>query len=357
MTGANDKLYGGLGRGLLRGADFVLPGHNTFGLEQLANEQDPSKTGTAQFTTAGKVGEKFGSVEKGVVDLATLSLGGGAAEQAAIKVPQFASVLEKLQAGGKVSQLAAKMIGALPGSFAGTGISSLQTAGKGDKQNLGKDAAIGTAIDLGLPILGSGFKGLKNLFKSGADDAVSHGIIKDLIDEVDPVKIEKALGIDKEMATYLANETNPETVKEILQSLALDPNFKLSDDVIKRLEEEGVTAVKQDANALYEAQYNNGTITARSQQALDANVNHELGHAIWEERLTPEEKALFDGSGAASKEAVGRAGYTQADINSEDFSDYLNKAFSGKINEVPENVRAVIAKYAKTACMLIKLMT
>lgn len=362
MAGANDKLYGGIGRGILRGTDFLLPGHNTFGLEQLADQQDPSKIGTKQFTTAGKVGEKFGSVEKGIFDLATLAAGGGAAEQAASKVPQFASVLEKLQAGGKVSQLAAKMIGALPGSFAGSGISSLQTAGKGDKQNLGKDVAIGTAVDLGLPILGSGFKGLKNLFKGGADDAISHGLVQDLIDEVDPVKIEKALGVDKEVASYLANETDPQAVKEVLANLAMDPNLHLPDDVVKRLQDEGVTAVKQDANAAYPAEYQNGVITAQNQAALDANVNHELGHAIWEERLTPEEKALFDGSGAASKEAVGRAGYTQADINSEDFSDYLNKAFSGKINEVPENVRAVIAKYAgvaldQTAPKLLSAMT
>lgn len=349
MTGANDKLYGGISRGILRGTDFLLPGHNTFGLEQLANEQDPSKTGTAQFTTYGKVGEKFGSVEKGIVDLAMLAAGGSAAETAASKVPQFSSLLGKLSSGGKVAQLAGKMVGALPGSLAGSGISSIQTAGKGDKQNFGKDLAIGTAVDLGLPVLGAGFKGLKNIFKSGADDAVSHGLIQDLIDEVDPVKIEKALGVDKEVASYLANETDPQAVKEVLTNLAMDPNLSLPEDVIKRLQDEGVTAVKQDANAAYPAEYNNGVITAQNQAALDANVNHELGHAIWENKLTPEEKALFDGSGEASKQAVGRAGYTQADVNSEDFSDYLNKAFSGRINEVPENVRAVIAKYANIA--------
>lgn len=344
--GANDKLYGGISRGFLRGVDFVLPGHNTFGMEALADQQDPTKNKTNQVTTAGKVGEKVGTVEKGVFDLATLAAGGGAAEKAAEKVPAFSSLLEKLANGGRVSRLAGKMVAQLPGSLAGSSIDVVQTAGRGDEQNVAKSFGVGTAVDLGLPVLGSAFKAGKNLFKSGADEAISHGVINDLIEEVDPVKIEKALGIDKEMATYLANETDPATVKQILQEIAVDPNLKLSDDVRKRLEEEGITAVKQDANDPYAASYRDGVITARNQAELDANVNHEYGHAVWS-KLTPEEKALFKGEGAASKQAVGRAGYTAEDVNSEDFADYMNKALTGRMKEVPENVQAVIAKYAK----------
>ena len=345
-SGANDKLYGGMSRGFLRGVDFVLPGKNTFGLEQEANRQEAQP----QFTSAGKAGEKFGSVEKGIVDVASLALGAGAAEQAAGKVPLFANLVDKLSKGGKISRVAGKMVGALPGSLGGSGVDVLQTAGRGDEQNVGKSVALGTAVDLGLPFLGTGLRKGFNLFKGeGKAASKSVSFVEDLISETDPSSIKKVLGVDNEMATYLASETNPNTVKQILSDLQVDPNFNIPPEVRQRLEEEGITSVKRDPNDPYGASYKDGVISATDQGKLDENVYHELGHHLYQTKLTPEEKALFKGSGDASKEAVGRAGYQADDINSEDFSDYLNKALNGRINEVPSEYRSVIEKYARIA--------
>lgn len=351
MEGANDKLYGGIGRGIMRGADFVLPGKNTFGLERLADQQDPSKTGTQQFSTAGRVGEQFGSAEKAVFDLATLVVGAGAAEKAATKLPAFASAVDKLQKGGRVSQIAARGLGILPGSFAGSGIDVLQTAGRGDEQNVAKSFGIGTAVDLGVPVLGKVLGKGFNLFKGKGSKTM--GFVEDLIGETNPTSIKNALGnIDDDMATYLAQETNPETVRQVLAEMAVDPNINLTDDVRKRLQDEGITAVRREDNP-YGAAYNteDASISVRGQaDATDANMYHELGHHVYLNKLTPEERAMFAGiNGRAAQEAAGRAGYTADDIAAEDFSDFMRLALTGRMNEVPESVRPVIQKYAKVA--------
>jgi hypothetical protein len=195
LEGANDKLYGGLSRGALRAADFVLPGKNTLGLEAMANTVD----GPAQYTKTGKVGEKIGSTEKGIVDVASLIAGTGLAEQGASKIPTFASATSKLSKGSAAEKVAAKVLSTLPGSSAGTGISSLQTAGKGDEQNLAKDAGIGLAADLALPLVGK----LGGKFLQGS-------------------RMKKA-GVDKGTLGFLSNEKDPGLLQNVLEGLGHAP--------------------------------------------------------------------------------------------------------------------------------------
>lgn len=348
IEGSNERFLGGVGRGLLRTTDFVLPGKNTFGLEQLADEQDASKNGTRQFTDAGRAGETTGTVQKGIFDVASMVIPGSALD----KTMKGAKLVQTLENGTRIMKVGGTLVRVIPGSLMGTGIDYVQSIGRGDRPDLAESAATGLGVDLALEALPGaskyGAKGIRKLFGKEAGNIVE-GIIK----ETDPTAIKNMLGIEGDVAneviSKLATETNPEVVKETLKELALDPNLKLSGEVVQRLQDEGIVAVKQDANAQYEAQYKNGEITARNQEALDANVNHELGHHIWQKKLTPEEKALFKGDGAASKQAAGRAGYTADDVISEDFSDYMNKALRGQLSEVPEELRSVIAKYAKVA--------
>ena len=352
VEGSNDKLFGGIGRGIVRGTDFALPGKNTFGLERLADQQDPTENGTRQFTEAGKAGEVAGTAQKTVFDIASLFAGAGAAEQAASKVPQLASLVDKLQKGGKISRAAAKALTILPGSLGGSGIDVLQTAGRGDEQNVGKSIGVGTAIDLALPTLGKGVKKGFNLFKGKGSKSFS--FVDDLIGETSPETIQKALGgIDHDIAEYLAGETDPRAIKQVLQQMSIDPNIKLSPEVQKRLEEEGISAIRRDAESQYPAEYNTGdkSIGFRSQEDATAdNAYHELGHHLYSNKLNPEEKALFANlKGDAYQQAVGRPGYTEADLVSEDFSDFMRKALNGQLNDVPEEVRPIIQKYAKIA--------
>ena len=352
VEGSNDKLFGGIGRGIVRGTDFVLPGKNTFGLERLADQQDPTVTGTRQYTEAGKAGEVAGTAQKTVFDIASLFAGSGAAEQVASKSSTFTNLVSKLQEGGKISRAAAKALTILPGSLGGSATDVLQTAGRGDEQNVGKSVGIGTAIDLAMPTLGRGLNKGFNLFKGKGSKSFS--FVDDLIGETSPESIQKVLGnVDHTVAEYLAGETDPAAIKQVLQQMALDPNIKLPDDVVKRLEEEGISAVRKDAQSQYPAEYNTGDKSIAFRDQADAtadNAYHELGHHIYSTKLTPEEKALFANfKGDAYQQAVGRPGYTEADLVSEDFSDFMRKAMNGQLNQVPEEIRPVIQKYAKIA--------
>ena len=352
---AADKIGGGFGRGAVRGLDFVLPGKNTFGLEGFANEWDRrAQQSAAQQAdqTYAEAGKKFGSTVKGVGDIGLLFSGAAAAEQAASKIPMLANTISKLQQGGKISRVAAKTLGILPGSLTGSGIDVVQTAGRGDKQNVGKSLGIGTAIDLAIPVLGKGVSKGFNLFKGKGSKSFS--FIDDIIGETSPESIQKVMGnVDHSVAEYLAGETDPAAIKQVLQQMALDPNIKLPDDVVKRLEEEGISAIRRDAQSQYPAEYNTGdkSISFRDQADATAdNAYHELGHHFYSNKLTPEEKALFANfKGDAYQQAVGRPGYTEADLVSEDFSDFMRKAMNGQINQVPEEVRPIIQKYARIA--------
>lgn len=177
MEGANERLGLGLARGALRTVDFALPGHNTFGLEHAADQFDPNKNDTRQITQKGKTGEKFGTVEKGLVDLAAIAIPGGAADkgvEAVQKANQARKLLEvagklgmsadeasaiinsgmKLeQSSGKVRQFLTYAAKIAPGSLVGTGIDALETKGRGDKVNVAKSAGIGLATDLATPVL------------------------------------------------------------------------------------------------------------------------------------------------------------------------------------------------------------
>lgn len=350
FQGANDRFLGQANAGVLHAADFVLPGNNSLGLGNTADSIDTVKNGHLQFNQSGKAGQVVGEIEKVAADLGLMATGSGFVNGVATKLPGVAGALETLAAGGKGAQLAAKVLAEVPGSLAGTGIDILQNAGK--DQDIAKSAAIGTAVDLGIPVFGSLIKKGMNVFKAiGGSSGVSKsaGFVQDLINETNPMSIQKALNVDEVTANYLASETNPQAVEGILRQLEVDPSIQLSPEIRKRLQEEGISKVSQK-DTPYGAEYNNGEISLKDQSfATPENIDHELGHHIFRNKLTPEEKALFNGEGEASISAKGRKDYTPEDVNSEDFSDYLSKAMSGRISEVPAKYQDVIAKYAKVA--------
>lgn len=203
-------------------------------------------------------------------------------------------------------------------------------------------------------------RGVNSAIKSFIkQNAPAQKLFNDLARETDPAIVKETLGgnVPDSIINTITAENNPISIGKILRELEVDPNIQLSDDVRQRLTEAGVKSVKQDPNAQYPAEYQDGNITVRSQEDLNKNIYHELGHQIYNTQLTPEEKALFKGEGAASKEAVGRPGYTQDNVNAEDFADYLNKALSGQIKDVPQAFQSVIRKYAKMAAQEAEQVT
>ncbi len=353
VEGFNEKLAGGVLRGGLRTTDFLLPGKNTFGLERQADVWDQSDL---QYTKAGQYGKTAGTVAKGATDIALLVTGAKAAETAAMKVPQFARIGQVGSNASKLTRAGSYVARQVPGSLAGSSIDVMQTAGRGDEQNVGKSFGIGLVADVAAPKIldkfAAGYRGLKSAFGRSADPTIKY-LAKESSPEAIKGILQSGFNVPSEnvddIVSYVAGETNPKAIDKLIQELSIDPNLELTPDVIDQLRNNKIKSVKRDPNAQYEAQYKDGDITARGQAELDKYVYQELGHHIYLNRLTPEEQALFKGTGIASKKSVGRAGYTQSDINSEDFTDYFDKAMRGRIDEVPAEYQAVVRKYANIA--------
>ena len=290
--------------------------------------------------TAGQIGKEFDPITVGT-DIGLTIAGGMGAAKLLSKIPAAQRVIAAGGTAGKVLPFLADSVG---GGLTQEAISQA----RGRDTSFAQDMATGTAIDVGANLVFKGAGKFTNLFRQGQK---SSSVVADIIQESDPAVIQQVMKIDNNLANYLAQETNPNTVKEVLRQMELDPNIQLPDGVRKRLEEEGISAVRKKDNQ-YGAEYdpNDSSINFRDQSfATDENTYHELGHHIFKTKLTPEEQALFKGTGEASQKAAGREGYTPADVNSEDFSDYMQKALTGRIKDVPEEVRPVIQKYAKIA--------
>lgn len=313
-----------------------------FNAGTLYNEQDSYE---GKLTTGlRKIG---GGTAEGMFDVASLGLTGVAGKQVAKQ-----GLKQTLKESGKIIAKNAAL-------NTGQGMASSFRQG-GDIKDVALSGAasgvIGTGADIALA--GSGGFIARNISKlrnkfNPIEKQVTKYLTKESSETAIKSILESGFNVPAEnidaITKYVANETNGQAIDKLVRELSIDPNLELTPDVIKQLQDNGIKEVKRDANAQYEAQYKDGGITARGQAALDRNVYHELGHHIYINKLTPEERALFTGTGDASKQAVGRTGYTQSDINSEDFSDYLDRALRGRIDEVPAEYQAVVRKYAKIA--------
>ncbi len=153
IEGSNDKLFGGISRGAVRTGAFLTGKSKQSDeiIKQMGIDGDGG-----QYTEAGKIGEKFGSAQKGVVDVASVVIPAAGAS----KIASGLSMVDKLSKGGKVAQIAAKVIPNAAGSIAGTTVSAGQDIAEGREKDLVRNAAIGTAADLVLP-------GVSKLLKYG----------------------------------------------------------------------------------------------------------------------------------------------------------------------------------------------
>lgn len=185
---------------------------------------------------------------------------------------------------------------------------------------------------------------------AGFTPAFKVGKLKDAVKTIaktnDPSVVKTVLDVPDDVAVYLSKETDPATIEAVVKSFEVDPGLSLNPATSQRLQDAGITRVRQ-GDTPYGASYNKNEITLRDQSfATDENLYHELGHHLYRNTLTPEERAMFDGKGRAGQAAQGREGYTADDYSSEDFSDFMRMALSGQIDEVPENVRPIIEKYS-----------
>lgn len=234
IEGSNEKLYGGLTRGTLRGIDMLLPGKNTGGLEQYADETDAEMRGLGQFTAAGQAGETFGSVQKGAVDIATIVL-----PQAKLdKLADASKVVQTLKDGSKIMQIGGKLVKVVPGSVAGTGIDYLQQVGRGDDPDLAKAMATGVGFDIAVEAasgpLGKGFNKLRKAFK-GTDDQFDN-LISDVVEEGAGTgigSISKAASLENKVPDLVPPKPRPPRKPNLKQPLEqIDaPEFEMLEEI------------------------------------------------------------------------------------------------------------------------------
>lgn len=163
IEGSNDRLFGGIARSAIR-TGYWLSG-NSDKSEKVINNIGIDNDG-GEFTDAGKTGEKFGSVQKGIVDVGTMFTGAGAVD----KLAKGTKVVQALDKGGKAAKAAGFVAKTVPGSIVATGIDAQQELGRGNEVDLKKSLAIGTGADLILP-------GAGKLLKTG-DSAAGRQVAK-----------------------------------------------------------------------------------------------------------------------------------------------------------------------------------
>lgn len=144
---AADKIGGGVGRGILRGIDYVVPGYRTLGtgaLADVADEWDERAQESREWLPdqeAANVGATVGSVVKGIGDIGLMLVPVSRADQ-------LARGVQVARGSGRVARGANLAARTIPGSAAGTAIDTVQTAGRGDETDLLKSGSIGLGADL-----------------------------------------------------------------------------------------------------------------------------------------------------------------------------------------------------------------
>ena len=175
VEGSNERFLGGLNRAALRTTDFVIPGENSLGMRDMADMSDASKTGTRQFTGAGKAGEVAGETQKIATDVATMVIPAAGTEKL-IRGTQFVSNLSK---GSKLGKFGAYAMANAGGGLPASVIQAGQQIGADQEVDIPKAVGIGVATDLAAPPIIKGasklaslaFKGGKQLLKPAVQNA------------------------------------------------------------------------------------------------------------------------------------------------------------------------------------------
>lgn len=141
IDSANKKFYGGLQQSGARAIEY-LPGDQ--GTGKWADEQEKLNRAAVE---RGKQGEVAGQVMRTGLDIGTMITPVGLVDKA-VKGTRAVQGLSNWNRGaGFVART-------LPGSAVATGIDIASQDLQGNEQNIAKSAALGTAIDLGLPVAG-----------------------------------------------------------------------------------------------------------------------------------------------------------------------------------------------------------
>jgi hypothetical protein len=201
IEGANDKLYGGMNRAAARTVE-LLPGNQGTG-----EWADRDAAHNQQYTSTGRAGEKFGSVEKGIVDVGTMAIPGAKLD----KMIDASNAYKALTTGSKIANIGARGGKVVAGSLMGTGIDAMQQVGRGDKPDLLQSAGTGLAVDTAVSLLPYGAGKLAKYVEGNKADStgVQHAIT-DIVGDASKLKkiatTQTDVGVAEREAAGLAEE-------------------------------------------------------------------------------------------------------------------------------------------------------
>lgn len=141
IESANNEFLGGLPRSGARAIE-MLPGDQ--GTGKWADQDEKNWKGS---TEADKIGETVGSVERTGLDMGLMLTPAGWVDKSVKGTKVVKGLTDMNRGAGFVART-------LPGSAMFTGADIASQASQGNEQDIVKSAALGTAIDLGLPIVG-----------------------------------------------------------------------------------------------------------------------------------------------------------------------------------------------------------
>lgn len=273
---ANENFLQGGEKSLLNIANFVGSGGNAKETEKrtsdfLRTTHQVNNQGQANLASGPninrnsgsfKAGQTVGNIESTAADIGTLAIPAFGAS----KVVKGLEAVDKLSKGGKAARIGAKVAENAAGSLAGTAVGAVQDIGHGREQDLAKNAAIGTAADIAMPVVGK---------VAG--------------------KIAKATGLDKAAAKAVSK------VKET--SVAAKASSQAAEDAAIR-KQVGVPDLSQDAS-----------------QTLKTGPESQVGNAVENVRTKPGETPKTPG--------VGESRYVSKTLPDSDFVDAGTKAKLG----------------------------
>lgn len=238
-AGANQAALGGGIKEIANLANFIGSGFNAGEAQKRTNDflhsagltdqngNFASASGADQNSTAFKAGQVTGNVGKAATDVGLSVIPGMAAEKFLSGTMEANNILQGANTASNIAR------GTIAG-VGGSGVSSAIMQAEDPSQNAGQNFGINAALAAGGPLasgilrntgLGQKFAGA---FNSIADKVTGNsGKLADAVaSATNPQTIQDALGVAPEMAHYLANETDPTLIKNVLSELGVDTGKK-----------------------------------------------------------------------------------------------------------------------------------
>lgn len=319
ITGANERFLGGLARGAARTTDWVLPGVNTFGLEQQADAMERPD----QFTQAGRRGENTGTALKGATDIAMTAIPTNVGEKALRGTQLF----QHLAKGGKLARYGGNVAAnVLPDLAIGTPIQSLISRGRGEDFDVKGDIAASIAIGAGTPLVGGALKAGGRVFKNAVGGVDEASQVLNAVNKVQ--EVDNHIRLLNQHREALVSRGLKETDTAVKQNAEAVTNaLKVKNNLIKQNE----ALIKRADDAISEADKLAGR-TARPSLFKDEGGFVRLG-----DDQKDEIKKLIEGSQKAIDEAdaaINEAKRLEAEVDGL-APGKIKNPFTGEVIDTP----------------------